>query len=73
MANGRRTSGKDFFLSSPGTSGPECVSAGQPNPAEQVTDREKKLAAIAELKRLREKHPLNGITIRELIEDGRRF
>ncbi len=38
-----------------------------------AADREKKMAIIAELKRLREKHPLNGITIKELIEDGRRF
>ncbi|MGA2182666.1 MAG: type II toxin-antitoxin system prevent-host-death family antitoxin [Bryobacteraceae bacterium] len=42
-------------------------------PVQPVSDREKRLAAIAELKRLREKHPLNGVTIRELIEDGRRF
>jgi len=38
-----------------------------------AADREKKLAAIGELKRMRERHPLNGITIRELIGDVRRF
>jgi prevent-host-death family protein len=42
-------------------------------PAQPASDREKRLAAIAELKRLREKHPLDGVTIRELIDDGRRF
>lgn len=49
------------------------VPVAQLVPVQPVPDREKRLAAIAELKRLREKHPLNGITIRELIEDGRRF
>jgi prevent-host-death family protein len=49
------------------------VPVAQLVPVRPVADREKKLAAIAELKRMRERHPLKGITIRELIEDGRRF
>ncbi len=49
------------------------VPVAQLVPVQPVSGRQKRLEAIAELKRLREKHPLNGITIRELIEDGRRF
>jgi len=49
------------------------VPVAQLVPVRPVAGREKKLAAIAELKRMRERHPLKGITIRELIEDGRRF
>lgn len=49
------------------------VPVAQLIPVQPVSGREKRLAAIAELNRLREKHPLNGVTIRELIEDGRRY
>ncbi|MGA3027228.1 MAG: type II toxin-antitoxin system prevent-host-death family antitoxin [Bryobacteraceae bacterium] len=49
------------------------VPVAQLVPAQPASDREKRLGAIAELRRLREKHPLNGVTIRELIDDGRRF
>jgi prevent-host-death family protein len=42
-------------------------------PVQPVPDREKRLAAITELKRLREGRTLGGITIKQLIADGRRF
>jgi prevent-host-death family protein len=49
------------------------VPVAQLIPVQPVPDREKRLAAIAELKRLREGRTLGGITIKQLIEDGRRF
>jgi len=49
------------------------VPVAQLVPVQPVADREKKMAIIAELKRLREGRTLGGITIKELIEDGRRF
>jgi len=49
------------------------VPVAQLVPVQPVPDREKRLAAIAELKRLREGRTLGGITIKQLIEDGRRF
>ena len=49
------------------------VPVAQLVPVQAAPDMEKRRAAIEELKRMREKHPLNGITIRELIEEGRRF
>jgi prevent-host-death family protein len=41
-----------------------------PPDAVQRTDRE---ALIEEFREFRKRHPLNGVTIRELIEDGRRY
>jgi hypothetical protein len=49
------------------------ASAVQPTPVDPVAGREKTLAIIAELRRLRAGHTLGGITIKELIEEGRRF
>ncbi|MGD0618484.1 MAG: type II toxin-antitoxin system prevent-host-death family antitoxin [Bryobacteraceae bacterium] len=49
------------------------VPVAQLVPVQSVPDREKRLAAIAELKRLREGRTLGGVTIKQLIEDGRRF
>jgi prevent-host-death family protein len=49
------------------------VPVAQLVPVQPVSDREKRLAAIEELKRLREGRTLGGITIKQLIEDGRRF
>jgi prevent-host-death family protein len=49
------------------------VPVAQLVPVQPVSDHKKRLAIIAELRQLRDRHPLNGVTIRELIEDGRRF
>jgi prevent-host-death family protein len=49
------------------------VPVAQLVPVQAVPDREKRLAAIAELKHLREGRTLGGITIKQLIEEGRRF
>jgi prevent-host-death family protein len=48
---------------------------GVPVAVLQPPDPEKKYdteSVIAEIRKLRDKHNLNGLTIREMIEDGRR-